>query len=424
MIFISYLVVVILLLFQVLLIKKYYTNTSSPSFYFTSIWALIFIFYILMWNQLPHLHFSSVLIFFLGATFFNFGSFFTSSLFNSRLYITNFENHTDKIILKYSVLFSALLLPVYFFHIINKYSVEDFFNNVLFGFNNIRRATVEDFSYGSNFDLINNLPIFINFIFLSSFVLLKFRKENSKILISSFLLNIIYNSLNGSKMSLITSFLVVFIILSYKQKRINLKYLISILIFLTFLFALLVYLINYTFIKFENSDDIFLEISNTVQIYFFGGPVAFDTYLNNNLYFGNNQAIYRPFIELLRSIGFNINIFSRNSDYITNGNISTNVYTIYYSLYDSLGIIFTFLFMFFYGILFETIYVLCKNGNRLFAIFYPIMIISIIFSIHAEQFISGISVLIKFAFFYVLLFRVLKSFLTPKNSIYRKSLIH
>lgn len=396
---------------QLYVILMWKNNILSPSFYFTFVWFFIFSVFLIGWNFLPHFHYTSASIFLSGVLFFNIGSFFVNSVYSTRIISVRKERRSDKSILFFLMIFCTSMLPAYFKFLLVDLSVESTGLNLPTLLNYIRRASVLDDRYGSSFSLLNNLPVLANFIFLSSFILLDWNKENKKLLVFALLLNVVYNTLEGSKMSAILSIIVVMVVGIYKTKKINFKYLIFVLLFTPLLFGTLVYYINYTFIEFQDQTTMLNEIGSTVKIYLLGGPIAFDTYLENNLYFGNNQAIYRPFIEFSRSLGFNISIMSRHADYIGVGSFYTNVYSMYYSLYDTMGI-FIILFMFFYGVLCQLIFILGLRGNRFFAIIYPSIIISLIMSIHAENIISGLNGLVKFFIMYLIFFRILGRFLS------------
>ena len=396
---------------QLYVILRLKDNILSPSFYFTFIWFFIFSVYVFGWNYLPHFHYTAASIFLSGVLSFNIGSFFINSAFSSRLILASKDRNSDKNILFFLMIFCTSMLPVYFKFLLSDSSVDSTGLNVSTLLNYIRRASVLDDRYGSSFSLVNNLPVLANFIFLSSFVLLDWNKENKRLLVFAFLLNVVYNTLEGSKMSAILSILVVLVVNIYKTKKVNFKYLIFLLLFTPVLFGTLVYFINYTFVEFQDRGTMLYEIGDTVKIYLLGGPIAFDTYLDSNLYFGNNQAIYRPFIEFLRSMGFNIDIASRHANYVGVGSFYTNVYTMYYSLYDTMGM-FLIVFMFFYGALCQLIFILGLRGNRFFVILYPSIIVSLIMSIHAEGIVSGLNGLVKFFIFYLIFFRIVGRFLS------------
>lgn len=394
---------------QLYLILMSKNSIITPSFYFTLIWFIIFSAYLIGWNFLPHFHYTSASIFLSGVSFFNIGSFIVNIVYSTRMISVRKERRSDKSTLFFLMIFCILMLPIYFKFLLADLSVESAGLNLPTLLNYIRRASVLDDRYGSSFSLLNNLPVLANFIFLSCFMLLDWNKENKKLLFCAFLVNVVYNTLEGSKMSAIISIFIVVIVNIYKSKEIKFKYVILALLFTPLIFGTLVYFLNYTFIEFQDKTTMLREISNTVKIYFLGGPIAFDTYVDRNLYFGNNQAIYRPFIEFSRSLGFDVGILSRHADYVGIGDFYTNVYSIYYSLYDTMGV-FIILFMFFYGALFQLIFKLGLNGNRFSVIIYPSIIVALIMSIHAENFISGLNGLVKFFIMYLIFFRILGRF--------------
>jgi oligosaccharide repeat unit polymerase len=400
--------ILLLLFFQLYLIYKFHNNISSPSFYFTFTWFSIFFIYVIGSFYLPSFHFLSIVIYFVGVTFFNLGSLSIYFVFPEKSNLISHERENDKNIIIVFLIILFILLPYYFKNLLSFYKVEWSNANISIVFNQLRRASVEESTYGANFNFLNNLPLLASFIFLSTFIFLPWKKDSKVYFIIALLLNIVYNSLSGSKMSAVMSLVVVYIIYVYKTKNINFRALILGLISVFIIFSTLVYFINYTFIEFADNNDLFSEIFNTVKIYLLGGPIAFDIYVNENLYFGNNQVIYRPFIEFFRSLGFDLKIDSRHAEYVSIGSIITNVYTIYYSLYDSFGV-FIPLFMFFYGVFCEIIYLFFRNGNRLFSIVYPPMIIALILSIHAENFITGLSALTKYFILYFLIFVLFKN---------------
>ena len=233
----------------------------------------------------------------------------------------------------------------------------------------------------------NNLVIFANFNFLGALYV-----NSPKRITLSALLNIFYTSLLGSKMGIVITLLMIIIKYFYEGKFIKLAIGLGITVSL---FIGTIIIVNFTG---ESSD--YKEIIIAFKSYIIGGPLSLNKLITANYDVGYSQVIYRPFIEILRSIGFDIDIGSRHIFYVIVKDFTTNVYSWFVSFYFNFNPIISILIMTLYLIILELISVLKKTSYFIKFIF-PSLIIASIFSIHAEQLLSGLTIYIKlFLIFY------------------------
>lgn len=294
---------------------------------------------------------------------------------------------------KIRYLLTTLLTVLFPFYLVVKLSSFDlslsyFVNNISQSLVVLRLDSINNSNYGSTFNFWDNLVI------LSGFnLLISINQQKTTPVIISVLINILYTSILGSKMGIIIS-LLLFAYFYLKNKKI-LKFLLVLLIALV-LFAFSLLLIN-----FSNVDSSFSDLLISIKSYFLGGPLAFDNILNKNYELGNSQIIWRPFIEFARSLGMDFKVDSKHLFYVEIKDISTNVYSFFISFYFQFGLILSILFLFFYLFTLEIISVLANKFYFLQLIF-PSLIIGALFSIHAEQILSGFSGYIKILIIYLM----------------------
>ena len=162
-----------------------------------------------------------------------------------------------------------------------------------------------------------------------------------------------------------------------------------------FLFIMTVIIVNFT----GDSTD-YKEIIIALKSYIIGGPLSLNKLITDNYVVGYSQVIYRPFIEIFRSIGFDLDIESRHMFYVIVKDFTTNVYSWFVSFYFNFNPLISLLIMTTYLIILEIISFLKKKSYFINFIF-PSLVVSSIFSIHAEQLLSGLSIYIKlFIIFY------------------------
>jgi hypothetical protein len=309
-------------------------------------------------------------------------------LFSYKFYRSKEDHPSKNKIYDLSILLT-LLLPFYINYQLNFYGISfrNFIESPAYSFVVLRQENVSLSGYGSNFNFFNNLVIFANFNFLGALYV-----NSPKRITLSALLNIFYTSLLGSKMGIVITLLMIIIKYFYEGKFIKLAIGLGITVSL---FIGTIIIVNFTG---ESSD--YKEIIIAFKSYIIGGPLSLNKLITANYDVGYSQVIYRPFIEILRSIGFDIDIGSRHMFYVIVKDFTTNVYSWFVSFYFNFNPIISILIMTLYLIILELISVLKKTSYFIKFIF-PSLIIASIFSIHAEQLLSGLTIYIKlFLIFY------------------------
>ena len=309
-------------------------------------------------------------------------------MFSHKFYRSK-EYHTSKNKIYDLSILLTLLLPFYINYQLNFYGISfsNFIELPAYSFAVLRQENVSLSGYGSNFNFFNNLVIFANFNFLGALYV-----NSPKRITLSALLNIFYTSLLGSKMGIVITLLMIIIKYFYEGKFIKVAIGLGITMFL---FIGTIIIVNFT----GDSSD-YKEIIIALKSYIIGGPLSLNKLITANYDVGYSQVIYRPFIEILRSIGFDIDIGSRHMFYVIVKDFTTNVYSWFVSFYFNFNPILSLLIMTLYLIILELISVLKKTSFFIKFIF-PSLIIGSIFSIHAEQLLSGLSIYIKlFLIFY------------------------
>tara|TARA_B110000971_G_C20023578_1_gene507603 strand:+ start:1107 stop:2276 length:1170 start_codon:yes stop_codon:yes gene_type:complete len=309
-------------------------------------------------------------------------------LFSYKFYGSKEYHPSKRKIYDLSILLT-LLLPFYINYQLNLYglSFHNLVEEVAYSFAVLRQESVSLSGYGSNFNFFNNLVILANFNFLAALYV-----NSPKRITFSALLNIFYTSLLGSKMGIVITLLMIIIKFFYEGKF--MKVIIG-LCTTIFLFIGTIIIVNFT----GDSSD-YKEIIIALKSYIIGGPLSLDKLITANYDVGYSQVIYRPFIEILRSIGFDLDIGSRHMFYVIVKDFTTNVYSWFVSFYFNFNPLISMLIMTLYLIVLELISVL-KKSSYFIKFIFPSLIIASIFSIHAEQLLSGFSIYIKlFLIFY------------------------
>jgi hypothetical protein len=359
---------------------------KSLVFYQTILWPIVILFSEILDYSFSYYCLIVILLYFTIATLVRL------SLYK---YYYRFNQETLNIdYFKKSRYFLTILLLILFpFYLISKLSIFEisitsFFNDFTQSLVLFRLDSINNSTYGSTFNFWDNLVI------LSGFnLLLSLNDSKVSIVITSVFINILYTSLLGSKMGLVVSLLL--LAYYYLKKGSHFKFLL--IIFGTIaIFTLTLLIINFNSVD-SNLSDLFI----TVKSYFLGGPLAFNEILNKKVQLGNSQVVWRPFIELARSLGMDFKVDSKHLFYVEIKDISTNVYSFFVSFYFQFGPILSFIFLSIYLFSLEIISIY-SNKNIFLKLIFPSLLIGALFSIHAEQILSGVSGYVKFLIIYLI----------------------
>lgn len=327
-----------------------------------------------------------------------------------RLFSYNFYSSKELYPSKKSIydlsIFLTLLLPFYINYQLNLYglSFQNLIEEFAYSFVVLRQESVSLSGYGSNFNFFNNLVILSNFNFLAALYV-----NSSKRITFSALLNILYTSLLGSKMGIVITLLMIIIKYFYEGKFIKVVIGLCITMFL--------FIVTMIIVNFNGDSSDYNEIIIALKSYIIGGPLSLDKLITANYDVGYSQVIYRPFIEIFRSIGFDLDIGSRHMFYVDVKDFTTNVYSWFVSFYFNFNPLISLLIMTLYLIILELVSVLKKRSYFINFIF-PSLVIASIFSIHAEQLLSGLSIYIKlfFIFYFIVYVSSFSNFRWKKGS--------
>ena len=325
-----------------------------------------------------------------------------SKFFNKEIKLSSIDN-----LLRLFLLF----FPIYFISIVESYGVtiSSFIQNPIYALSILRQDSVIGSQYGASFSLLNNIPIVINFLFIYTII----NNNRKQIYFASFL-NIVYSSALGSKMGLVSTLIILFIYNLNTSRGVKIKTL------LLPVFAFCLFVASVLIINFGTVEKFFLEdFLIAIKSYFIGGPLSFNYLIENGFFHENSQQIWRPLIEILRSIGFNIEITSRHLDYVVVGDFTTNVYTFLISFFNEFGFLGSLFFTIIYFSIGEFITSIGFKNSRFLRLISPSVLLAAIFTIHAEQLLSGLSLYIKFFILYILFVKL--NFNGNKNlSYYRR----
>jgi len=359
---------------------------KSLVFYQTILWPIVILFSEILDYSFSYYCLIVILLYFTIATL-------VRLLLYKYYYRFNQETLNIDYFKKSRYFLTILLLILFPFYLISKLSIFEisitsFFNDFTQSLVLFRLDSINNSTYGSTFNFWDNLVI------LSGFnLLLSLNDSKVSIVITSVFINILYTSLLGSKMGLVVSLLL--LAYYYLKKGSHFKFLL--IIFGTIaIFTLTLVIINFNSVD-SNLSDLFI----TVKSYFLGGPLAFNEILNKKVQLGNSQVVWRPFIELARSLGMDFKVDSKHLFYVEIKDISTNVYSFFVSFYFQFGPILSFIFLSIYLFSLEIISI---YSNKIFflKLIFPSLLIGALFSIHAEQILSGVSGYVKFLIIYLI----------------------
>lgn len=362
-------------------------GVHSLTFYHSILWFIIFIYLGVSGYNLNTTTHLLLTLYFLCVIFIR--------LIFYRFYIktsVKFQTPSTKIkASKKLLVFLAIMFIPYVLHELGKYglNLNELFSNPSYSLVLMRQESVRVSGYGETFDIWNNLVILSNFNFLLH---LFYSPRINKWVWYSAVINILYTSFLGSKMGLVVTLLM--LAHGYFIRK-NFKKVLSLVITATVAFSFSVFFIN------MNAKMDFDELVLILKSYILGGPLSFDSIVDSRVDLGNSQVLWRPFLEIARSLGFGSSIDSRHLFYVTVDGFSTNVFSWFISFFKNVPILTSFFIMFIYLFVLEFISVSRFKSNLLMFLF-PSFVIGAIFSIHAEQILSGLSMYIKLTLCFII----------------------
>jgi len=400
------------LLFVMLSIINYRMkkDISSPSFIFSSVWAIYILLFSLSSNIFHEISFATFGVYFIGAFVFSLGE-ISGEVFNWNKHLNigeknesielNIENKNniykkENLILIVMLLILLCALPFYY-----KYTV-GFSGASLLDINTffyqVRVASLEAAASGpGQFGIITNLVPLALIFSVYSYNIYKKNKGKKVFVYLIIGVGIIYQLLTGGRAGAIYMILSLVGVEIISERKIKLKNIIILGVPLLFVTTFIAYFIGKGSV--DNTQPFLQNINafyNDIIIYLLGGMAAFNNVVTYEGSIASNGGVARFFLQTASSLGFNVHIPNLNMQFTTVGpGIVTNVYTIYSYYYIDYGIIGTCLFMFLLGLTSSFIYKRAKSGSDLFRVLYGFFIGGIILSVYNEQFYTNLNFLIK-----------------------------
>jgi oligosaccharide repeat unit polymerase len=386
----------------VLVAINYYWHKSiwSPAVAYSLIWFISLLSILLAGSYYYPISNQALFIYFYGACVFSFASLLTSSAFqrNKNFFEREILSNT-KVMSTLKFLFFFLLFTLPFFCYSQYLLVENQHPTITSFFPMIRNYSTHNIA---NPSFLNNALVLSQFVF---FAILN-EDFSKKMKFFSFLLACIYGIMLGSKLPIITVFLIVFFIYGL-QKKMTLRFFIALIIL-----ALIFFIIGLFYINLHGGKSHIYENQNMLNLtlgYWLGGIVAFSNFLQSAFV---SPDIFYAFKQNLNSLGASFYVDVKNTLYMPytyiNATQNTNVYTIYSFYFQSSFLILT-AWIGLLSIILTLLYYKFKHKNENFyLILYSVVAApAIMLSFHADHFFTNENYILKAIIFYFILYKVI-----------------
>jgi oligosaccharide repeat unit polymerase len=405
-----------IVLFTLLLILNLWVTKSalSPSVLFVAIWLISLIGLFLSGGTFYGISPLALLIYFVGAIAFSSGG-ILGQFARQRISIgrSTVEVHTvdptrdvRRVVMDLILLILLVGLPVYWFQVVEQFGGASDLTLAL-----IRAQDVEQSGTAGSFNLVRNFPLLSALLAYALYYENDWTTSRRLRAYAAAALAVVYGSILGTKMTAVVVLTTIFFIASLRGRKVRVGMAFAVLVTALVAFSIGLVVINFAYQDVRSPIELLHDILGGIQSYWLGGIVAFERIVGDPHAVESTQGISRFFLETANSLGAQYYVPSLHADYTDiSSTLNTNVYTIYFTYYKDLGLGITVLLMCSVGCLCGYVYEWARNGRPIPVIFYAMLAVAILFSIHAEHFLIGLNGYIKTVIFFLLLYKVAPHF--------------
>jgi oligosaccharide repeat unit polymerase len=407
---------VFIILFAILLFFSLRVTRSalSPSVLFTAVWSISLMGLLLSGGTFYRISQLTLLIYFVGAIAFSLGGALGQAARQVSSYpasakasaIDDSSQHMRRVVMDLILLVLIVGLPVYWFQAVEQFGGASDLTLAL-----IRSQDVEQSGTTGSFNLVRNFPLLSA---LTAYALYYENDGTASRWWRAYMaagLAIVYGSILGTKMTAVTVLVTIFFIVSLRGGKMRVGIALAVAAFAIVAFSVGLVLINFAYQDVRSPVELLHSILEGIQSYWLGGLVAFERIVQDPHAIESTQSIGRFFVETANSLGAQFYVPSLHAEYTDiSGTLNTNVYTIYFTYYKDFGLGVTALLMCGVGFLCGYVYEWARNGRPIPVLFYAILAVAILLSIHAEHFLIGLNGYVKTALFFFVLYKVVPFF--------------
>jgi oligosaccharide repeat unit polymerase len=383
-----------------------------PPALFSAVWLASLVGLLLCGELFFPVSASAILVFLLGAMAFLAGSIVGLLPVNFGIASRNCLNLSSSsqpttIFLDFLFIVLLIGLPLYWRQIGTLLDVE----NDEFMFRGIRTALVERGNESAPLGLIGNFAVLAYCLALAAFYEMDGTNAGRIRMVASVLLALVYGLMSGTKGSAVVLLLTLFFISWIKSGELNVARLFMLIGGTSVVFGIGLLLVNLVYLSLTEFGSTAQQLGETILNYWLGGLVGFQRIVEDVNAMESSQPVERFFLELSRSLGWNVYVPNLHAEYTNVGpTLESNTYTLYFTYFKDFGWIGTALWMSFLGCVLTYFYRVSLQKGPNGTLLYSMMCVAIVLSFHAEHFFLGLNGYIKAIVFFYIAFNLVPLF--------------
>ncbi|WP_210431919.1 O-antigen polymerase [Iodidimonas gelatinilytica] len=391
--------------FGILMAVSLYAGRSwfHPAVAWNGIWFVVFAFMCFAQMWLYPVSWEALGIFVAGALYFSFGSALGSMRWRRQSPVSSSPlqvqtvYESDRILLMGLLMLLIIGMPFYIRHIMSFSTATPF--SPLF-FLEVRQGMLDEAQNQSRGAFVGNLVVLSTFGTLIALAVTQGGRRWRLLIAVLFGLAVVYNLLTAAKGGLLSLLVGAFAVYGLTQKRLPVKALIVLTMFVLVAFGAITVLRSAVS---AGGNISYLEAASltgqTFLNYLTTGPVAFSLYLDGFEVIPEVKGPWEFFIRVINYFGSFFPAPNPPGKFIEVGPglHGYNTYTIYFFYYPHYGLAGVCIFTFFIGLIAGAVYKMAQSNQLIWVSFYSMLFFGVILSILADSLLTALNPMIKLA---------------------------